>query len=724
MLLVTSLGSDESDDELLISGGGDGVIKIWTLDRESGGSISDPISLENGDESVLTMVLDGALLYSGRLDGEMNVWDIETRQLVRRVKAHSADTLTLAFGHGLVFAGGANGIAKVIKLFWPVNALLMARKIFNPRYECVARWKAHDQLILASAIANYNGRAIFVTGGNDSCIAIWDVSDSVKVPQRVSLPSDGWSFRPTVPALNTDCCIQEELLVSLSRLVSFRTVSSKPEYAEDCRRGASWLRNLFKRFGATTEMFSTEANRNPIVYARFKGKSMQPKRGKRILFYGHYDVVAAENSKDTWNSDPFDMHGVNGYLYGRGVSDNKGPVLAALYAIADLVAEQELSSDVVFLIEGEEECGSQGFQDAVQRNKQTIGDIDWILLANSYWLNDEIPCLTYGLRGVVRATVKVESEQPDLHSGIDGSHLIDEPLKDLVALLASLRSPDGKVNIDGFYEPILPMTQSENDRYETISRTLLRSNPNLGDPRELVASFKARWREPSLTIHGIDTSGPINPTIISHVATAILSIRLVPDQDTHTIQKALQSVLRKAFENLHTSNKLSIKIDHQADPWLGDPNNKIFQILEEAIMEVWSPIGHGRRASVPAMGASSLKKLTNGSPSPKSPVTSSTLSYGSDQFSQATAGLPTASKGRGKQTPPNGQILQKPLYIREGGSIPAIRFLEKSFNAPAAHLPCGQASDSAHLDNERLRLSNLYKSRAIFKKVFRELPFR
>lgn len=117
MLLVTSLSSDDSDDEFLISGGGDGVIKIWTLDPESEGSIGHPLLLENGDESVLTMVLDGALLYSGRLDGEVNVWDIETRQLVRRVKAHSTDTLTLAFGHGLVFAGSASGIAKVGQLF-------------------------------------------------------------------------------------------------------------------------------------------------------------------------------------------------------------------------------------------------------------------------------------------------------------------------------------------------------------------------------------------------------------------------------------------------------------------------------------------------------------------------------------------------------------------------------------------------------------------------------
>ena len=143
-------------------------------------------------------------------------------------------------------------------------------------------------------------------------------------------------------------------------------------------------------------------------------------------------------------------------------------------------------------------------------------------------------------------------------------------------------------------------------------------------------------------------------------------------------------------------------------------------------MEVWGPIGHVRRASVPAMGSSSSsKKLANGSLSPKSPVTSSTLSYGSDRFSQATAGLPQSpSRRKTDATSHPDPTLQKPLYIREGGSIPAIRFLEKSFGAPAAHLPCGQASDSAHLDNERLRLSNLYKSREIFKKVFRELPWR
>lgn len=468
-------------------------------------------------------------------------------------------------------------------------------------------------------------------------------------------------------------------------------------------------------------MLNTEDNRNPVVFARFKGKNSDSHAGgKKILFYGHYDVVPADNKDGTWKTNPFRMEGKNGYLYGRGVTDNKGPVLAALYAVADLVAGQQLSSDVVFLVEGEEECGSRGFQGTVRKYKDLIGDITWILLANSYWLDDEFPCLTYGLRGVIHVTIQVESDRPDLHSGVDGSHLIHETLKDLVALLATLTDPLGRVTVPGFYDPIRPITKAESARYDTISNTLVRRNPDFSDAKSLTESFKGRWREPSLTIHRIETSGPANTTIISRSATAALSIRLVPDQESKSIRNSLQTALQKAFKNLNTTNELSITVKNEAEPWLGDPDNKMFHTLEEAIMEVWGPMGHARRGSVPASKAPN-KRFQKTPTSPTSPITSTTLSNGSDQFSQATSNFDLH-----EQPPPryNGPTRQKPLYIREGGSIPAIRFLETEFNAPAAILPCGQASDSAHLDNERIRLSNLYKSREIFKKVFRELPLR
>lgn len=454
-------------------------------------------------------------------------------------------------------------------------------------------------------------------------------------------------------------------------------------------------------------MLNTEGHLNPVVFAKFQGKPTKSKRRKRILFYGHYDVIAAENEQNKWKADPFTMLPINGYIYGRGASDNKGPVLAALYAAAELVSEQALESDVVFLIEGEEECGSRGFGQAVKSNKDIIGDIDYIILANSYWLDDEVPCLTYGLRGVIHAMITVESEHPDLHSGVDGSSLLDESLKDLVMLLARLSGPHGLVRIPGFYDPILKVSEAEKDRYAHITSTLLRRNPSLGDAETLTASLMQRWREASLTIHRFKVSGPENSTIIPRSARAAISLRLVPNQETSIIKQSLISFLTAAFAELDTKNHLTLDIDHEADPWLGDPENEIFQTLEEAIISVWGPT-----ISPPPQQQHPPKSSTQ-PPSP-SPATSSTLSHPTP-IPNPTAVPPLPPPA----CPPNTSSKPfKPLYIREGGSIPSIRFLEKEFSAPAAHLPCGQASDSAHLDNERLRLVNLYRSREIFKRVF------
>lgn len=401
--------------------------------------------------------------------------------------------------------------------------------------------------------------------------------------------------------------------------------------------------------------------------------------------------------------------------------------MAALYGVVDLVHEKDLDSDIIFLIEGEEESGSRGFKDAIRRHKKLIGDIDYIILANSYWLDDDVPCLTYGLRGVLHATVEVDSNHPDVHSGVDGSFMMDEPLFDLTSILAKLKGLHNRIQIPGFYDDILPLTPAEEARYDDIVETLIKRNPENGPPETLKASLMARWREPNLTVHRYKVSGPDGSLVSAH-ASAAISLRLVPNQEVDDVIKSLTAFLTNAFAQLDTHNHLSITIDNQADAWLGDPDNEIFQTLEEAIMDVWGPIGETRRSSVPGPRPKPApKNLPTMSPSLKpTPATTNTLTNGSDHTSLAATPLDPTSSPVSLTTSdspvgpkPRGR---KPLYIREGGSIPSIRFLEKEFGAPAAHLPCGQASDSAHLDNERLRVSNLYKSREIFRQVFRELP--
>jgi di- and tripeptidase len=130
-----------------------------------------------------------------------------------------------------------------------------------------------------------------------------------------------------------------------------------------------------------------------------------------------------------WSSDPFTLTGRNGYLYGRGATDNKGPVLAAACAAASLLGRRALEIDFVFLVEGEEEAGSGGFEAAVRRNKvrqiktrrkhggcsslrskSLIGHIDAILVSNSTWIAEDPPCITYGLRGVVHCGLEVSAD--------------------------------------------------------------------------------------------------------------------------------------------------------------------------------------------------------------------------------------------------------------------------------------------------------------------------
>ena len=556
----------------------------------------------------------------------------------------------------------------------------------------MSTFKAHNGLILASAYTTYDDKPTLVTGGNDNTIVIWELRDCAE---------------PAAAARRSN---NDLMLESLSQFVNFRTVSSLPKYRADCRRGASYLRSIFQNFGAVTEMINTTEPYNPIVFAKFRGNPATAASRKKILFYGHYDVIPAENEHGKWKHDPFALTGEGGYLYGRGVSDNKGPIMAAIYAAHELANEQSLDADIIFLIEGEEESGSRGFEKAVQAKKDLIGDVDWILLANSYWLDDHVPCITYGLRGVIHATVQVESEHPDLHSGVDGSALLDEPLKDLVMLLSKLTGRHGKVQIPGFYDPILPLAQGEKELYTEITQTLLRNNPDLGDPEELAQSLMRRWREASLTIHRFQTSGPENSTIIPRLAKAALSIRLVPNQEASDVAAALQSFLADEFDGLDSKNKLSVTIDHQAEPWLGDYTNEIFQTLERAITDAWGPTFARRPSTAHAL----TRQQSPLNPAKPSPATSNTLANGCDPDSPSSR--PASSHL--EDEPPK----VKPLFIREGGSIPSIRFLEKEFSAPAAHLPCGQASDSAHLDNERLRLVNLFNSKKIFKRVFWELP--
>ena len=365
---------------------------------------------------------------------------------------------------------------------------------------------------------------------------------------------------------------------------------------------------------------------------------------------------------------------------------------------------------MVFLIEGEEEAGSRGFVDAVRRNRTRIGDVDFILLANSYWLDDHIPCLTYGMRGVIHASLTIASGKPDRHSGMDGKASSHEPLKDLILLLSILSGASGtSVLIPSFYDGIAETTDDETRQYSQITSTLMPGHPEIKDADTFTESLIQRWREPNFTIHRVDVPESKTAVTIPRFAKATISIRIVPGQDSEEIAADLTSFAKKEFRGLRSTNQLEVRISSMADAWLGNPSNEIFQTLESAITQVWTPDAASTEQVHQRMFTpeGKSKKFTP----PSSPIQASPPSHPHRRASTL------ASKGSFNAE----NVPRKPLYIREGGSIPAISFLEREFGAPAAMFPMGQASDNAHLGNERMRVENLYKGREVFKKVFAQL---
>ncbi|EMD39729.1 hypothetical protein CERSUDRAFT_150401 [Gelatoporia subvermispora B] len=567
----------------LVTGSGDATVKLWHVSSVN----CTPTLLHTFDctiGAVLTIVVDTDTIFAGCQDGYVKVWDLETRTLVRSlIVAENVDILSLSLLGSDLFTCDANGDIQR----------------WSSSFDMTASWHGHDGIVLASHIAAMPASTplsassedvsmstyVLLTGGNDNCIKIWEVeapimqSSGKTITSRLKRGTD-------LPASGG---IDDTMVLALSKLVSIPSVSNSANHREDCRQAAIWLRKCLTQLGADSSVLPTGDSTNPMVLATFRGTEKKPTK-PRILFYGHYDVISAP--RKGWVSDPFTLSGRNGYLYGRGATDNKGPIIAVACAAANLLARRALDLDLVLLIEGEEEAGSGGFVDTVRKHKDAIGPIDAILVSNSTWIAEDIPCITYGLRGVVHCNVEITSGGSDLHSGVDGGAVV-EPMHDMVKLLGALVDEQNRVTVPGFYDNVRPLSDEEQQSYTVLA----------GITQTPASSLAARWRNPSLTIHNVEVSGPKNSTVIPASAKAHVSLRIVPDQDLDEVAKCLRDHLLASSQKLRSPNELQVTIDHTADWWLGNLDDPWFRALEDAVRDEWAtePLRIREGGSIPSV---------------------------------------------------------------------------------------------------------------------------
>ena len=325
----------------------------------------------------------------------------------------------------------------------------------------------------------------------------------------------------------------------LSKLVAQPSVSAQNLGLKEC---AEMVADMLLERGFDVEIMPTGGA--PVVVAERAGRS-----DKTMLIYNHYDVQPAE-PLELWDSPPFEPTLRDGVLYGRGVSDDKGQLVARLFAIDALLEEDgELPCKIKFIIEGEEETSSVHLHDFIEQNQELLS-ADACIWEFGGVDHREVPMQYLGLRGICYVELSVETAKTDAHSGIGGSIFPNAAWR-LIWALNSLKDPDDNIRIPGFYDPVKPPSQRDIEYIEAlpeISEEYKNRYGIEGFIKGLTGGVELRIAEvfqPTCTICGLTSGyqGPGSKTVLPARASAKVDFRLVPDQTPKQVLQQLRAHL-------------------------------------------------------------------------------------------------------------------------------------------------------------------------------------
>lgn len=348
----------------------------------------------------------------------------------------------------------------------------------------------------------------------------------------------------------------------LRTLVEIPSVSLDPDRGKDICRCADVAAELLRSCGASARVVRTRGN--PVVLGMLRNGRDNP----TVLLYHHLDVQPADPAE--WRHDPFTLHRTARGWSGRGTSDDKGPLVAALLATR-YAAEHDLPLNIGFLWEMEEEIGSPSLAGFVQQSGRSL-QTDSVLVSDTSWLGRGHPTVVYGLRGLLAIRISLRTHEQDIHSGTAGG-VARNPLMDLSRVLAKCEDPrTGRVTIPGFTDGIQPLSAAELKGFLRSGFTveefrkahgLTRIRPGL---RSRAAMIRAIMAEPTFEVHGFigGYAGPGIKTIIPHRAEALVSMRLAPRQDPAAVARRVQEFL------VDENKDLQVTVEEQLEPFLGE----------------------------------------------------------------------------------------------------------------------------------------------------------
>ncbi|XP_063393995.1 cytosolic non-specific dipeptidase [Cydia fagiglandana] len=450
----------------------------------------------------------------------------------------------------------------------------------------------------------------------------------------------------------------------LKEAVAIPSVSCDIKYRDDCVRMVHWMQDKLQEVGARTELrdvgFQTIDQKEVKLPPVLIGVLGNDPKKNTICIYGHLDVQPALKS-DGWHTEPFELVERNDKLYGRGSTDDKGPVLGWLHAInAYKAVGEELPVNLKFVFECMEESGSEGLDALLTEQLKPEGffdTVDYVCISDNYWLGTTKPCITYGLRGISYYFLEVECAKMDLHSGVYGG-TVHEAMSDLIYLMDQLVDKDGKILVTDIYKSVAPLTEAEKKLYTSIDFDPEAYRSTIGTPKLAHNGVKEqllmhRWRYPTLSLHGIEGAAfqPGAKTVIPGKVIGKFSLRIVPNQEPEEVEKLVFDYIHKKWAERGSPNTMKISAQ-SGRAWTEDPHHPHYQAAARATRLIY-------------------------------------------------------------QTEPD--------MSREGGSIPVTITLQEASGRNVLLLPMGAGDDMAHSQNEKINCRNYIEGIKLFAAYLHEV---
>jgi acetylornithine deacetylase/succinyl-diaminopimelate desuccinylase-like protein len=394
---------------------------------------------------------------------------------------------------------------------------------------------------------------------------------------------------------------KDRFLTELLELLRIPSVSADSRHKADVKKAAEYIQEKLKAAGADkAELYETKGH--PIVYGEKSVGSSAP----TVLVYGHYDVQPPD-PLHLWDSPPFepvikktDIHS-EGAIFARGACDDKGQMYMHIKAFEAMMAAGELDCNVKFIIEGEEEVGSDNLEVFLREHQQMLAN-DIVLVSDTGIIANDVPSITVGLRGLSYLEVEVTGPNRDLHSGLYGG-AVPNPINVLAEMIASLKDEKKRINIPGFYNDVLELTAEERAAMARAPFNLEAYKKSIGlkdvEGEEGYSTMERASIRPTLDVNGIwgGYTGEGAKTVIASKAYAKISMRLVPHQDPDKITE----LFKNHFESIAPpSVSVEVRPHHGALPAVTPTDSPAYLAAARAMKETFG------KEPVPFRGGGSI----------------------------------------------------------------------------------------------------------------------